>query len=167
MTNPITITINPELDLVLERVVPVAADKVWRAWTEPQHLEKWFCPRPWAAREIEVDLRPGGKFHSVICGPDGERFPNTGCYVEIVPGRRLAWTNALLPGYRPAGEPGVHDLHFTAVLDLTPSADGKSTMYRAIAIHKNVETSARHKDMGFHEGWGAALDQLVELAQTW
>jgi uncharacterized protein YndB with AHSA1/START domain len=50
MTNPITITINPELDLVLERVVPVAADKVWRAWTEPQHLEKWFCPRPWVNR---------------------------------------------------------------------------------------------------------------------
>ncbi len=93
---------DPELDLVLERVVDVPPELVWKAWTEPKHLMPWFCPKPWTVTACDIDLRPGGRFYTVMCSPEGEEFPNEGCYLEVVPNERLVWTDALLTGYRPA-----------------------------------------------------------------
>lgn len=92
---------DPRLDLVLERVVDVPPDRVWAAWTQPKHLKEWFCPKPWQTVECEVDLRPGGIFSTVVQSPEGQRFPNVGCYLEVIPNRKLVWTDALLPGFRP------------------------------------------------------------------
>jgi uncharacterized protein YndB with AHSA1/START domain len=162
--NPSYYTPNPKLDLVLERVVPVSPDRIWRAWTEPEQLKQWFCPRPWQTTACEIDLRPGGRFYTVMQGPDGkEVFPNTGCYLEVVPNERLVWTGALGPGFRPADHPDDVPV-FTAIIAIE-RVDGGSK-YTAIAMHRDPEATAKHKEMGFHEGWGAALDQLVELAQT-
>ena len=52
-----------------------------------------------------MDLRPGGIFRTVMRSPEGQEFPNLGCYVEIVPNERLVFTDALLPGYRPPAIP--------------------------------------------------------------
>ena len=59
-------TFDPSLDLVLERTVDVAPALVWKAWTTPEHLEKWFTPAPWTAKNCIIDLRPGGAFRSVM-----------------------------------------------------------------------------------------------------
>ncbi|MEA3155513.1 MAG: hypothetical protein QOK44_3102 [Betaproteobacteria bacterium] len=53
--------------------------------------------------------------------------------------------------------------HLTAVIALEPHAKG--TKYTAIAIHKDEEGRRKHEEMGFHEGWGKALDQLVAVAK--
>ena len=58
--------IDPKLDLILEREIDVPPELVWRAWTEPQHLMKWFTPAPWKTVECEIDLRPGGIFRTVM-----------------------------------------------------------------------------------------------------
>jgi uncharacterized protein YndB with AHSA1/START domain len=149
---------NPQLDLVLERVIDVPRELVWAAWTKPEHLKKWFTPAPWTVTDCEVDLRPGGIFRTVFRGPDGQEFPNLGCFLEIVPNERLVWTDALLPGYRPSENP-----FFTAIITMEPQGSG--TRYVATAIHRDEETRKKHEEMGFHEGWGKATDQLVELAK--
>jgi uncharacterized protein YndB with AHSA1/START domain len=155
-----TYNLNPRLDLVLERKTEVKPELVWKAWTEPQHLMKWFCPLPWKTVECEIDLRPGGKFDTVMHGPDGTRIVNSGCYLEIEAGRKIVWTSALLPGYRPQTK--THML-FTAIVMIEP--DGSGTKYTAIAIHKDEVDCEAHKKMGFNEGWGKAFDQLIELAK--
>lgn len=158
--------LDPRLDLVLERTVDVPVDLVWKAWTEPQRLMKWFTPAPWKTVECEIDLRPGGIFRTVMESPEGERFPNLGCYLEVVPGKKLVWTDTLEADFRPSRqEPGPHcPFQLTAVILLEPAGPaGKATRYTAIAMHKDVASRAKHQEMGFHEGWGAALDQLVAL----
>ncbi|HVJ63891.1 MAG TPA: SRPBCC family protein [Bdellovibrionota bacterium] len=159
------IKINPELDLVLERTTSVKPELLYRAWTEPKHLPHWFCPKPWRTTECEIDLRPGGKFYTVMEGPSGERHPGTGCYLEIIPNRKLVWTSALTTGYRPQAraENGA-DMLFTAVLMFEPHQDG--TKYTAIAMHPDAKTCRAHAEMGFQEGWGAVFDQLVEYTKT-
>ena len=149
---------DPELDLVLERVVPVPPEKVWRAWTQPEHLKKWFAPAPYTVVDCRIDLRPGGVFRTVMRSPEGEEFAGDGCILEVVENRRLTWTDALGPGFRPAEEP-----FFTAVVTMEPEADG--TRYTARAIHGTAEARQQHADMGFETGWGKALDQLVEVAR--
>ena len=74
-------TFNPELDLQFERIVDVPREKIWAAWTTPKLLMPWFCPLPWKTIECEIDLRPGGIFRTVMQSPEGQRFPNSGCYL--------------------------------------------------------------------------------------
>jgi uncharacterized protein YndB with AHSA1/START domain len=155
----ITAPINPDLDLVLERTVPVPPQAVWDAWTLPDQLVQWFTPRPWTTAACDIDLRPGGVFRTVMRSPEGEEFDNTGCYLVVETGRRLVFTDALGPGFRPNAEP-----FMTA--EIIIEADGDGTRYRAIARHANPESRARHEEMGFAEGWSTALDQLVEFVQS-
>ncbi len=169
MKTPVGFRLDPKLDLVLERVVDVPRELVWRAWTEPELLMKWFTPVPWQTVACEIDLRSGGRFHTVMQSPEGQQFPNEGCYLEIVPNTRLSWTNALLPGFRPAPRPAPCEGHecaeflFTAVVSLEPQGSG--TRYTAMAFHVDEDGCKRHAAMGFEEGWGKCLEQLVEVVK--
>ena len=159
---------DPTRDLLLERVVPVPAALVWRALTEPALLLQWFCPRPWSVSACTLDLQPGGRFSFTMRSPEGQEFPSEGCVLAVDPGVRLVWTDALHAGYRPAarGIPtdgnGGHEVTFSAHMLLEPLGPSQ-TRYRAYAIHPSPEAREKHEQMGFHHGWGAALDQLVEL----
>lgn len=149
-------TIDPRLDLVLERHADVSPAQVWKAWTTPEQVVKWFAPKPWTATDCEIDLRPGGRFKFTMRSPEGDIFPNVGCYLEVVPGQKLVFTDALLPGYRPAPEP-----FFTAVVLIEPDGKG-GTNYTAIAIHRDEAGRRKHEEMGFHAGWGQVFDQMIE-----
>lgn len=149
---------DPRLDLVFERVVDVPPARIWQACTTPELLMRWFCPAPWRTVDCEIDLRPGGSFRTVMASPEGEAFPMVGCYLEIIEGEKLVWTNALAPGFRPA-VPAPHGPCMTAVITL--EAEGKGTRYRAIALHQSEADRQAHEAMHFQEGWGKALDQLL------
>ena len=151
---------DPELDLVLERVIDVPPELVWKAWTRAEHLKHWFAPRPWSISDLEIDVRPGGIFRMSMRSPEGEEFPNEpGCYLEVIENRKLVFTDALGPGYRPKDEP-----FFTAIVTMEPEGDG--TRYVARAVHRDVEGRRKHEEMGFHEGWSTVLDQMVEYAKA-
>jgi len=77
----------------------------------------------------------------------------------------IAWTNALMGGYRPAA--AIEDcggFPFTAIVTLEDAGDGR-TRYRAVALHRNQADAETHASMGFHEGWGTCADQLGEVAK--
>ena len=79
--------------LTLERHYPVAPEKVWRAWTDPQALSKWWGPGPGEpVSAAELDLRVGGRFRIVFGGPDGTAHECAGVYREVVPNRKLVFT---------------------------------------------------------------------------
>jgi len=157
---------DPTLDLVLERVVAVPAPVVWAAWTRPEHLVKWFTPAPWKTTAATLELHPGGLFSTTMQGPAGPAFTNTGCILQVVENELLAWTGALGPGFRPLARSAaaVHPFLMTALIALAPVAGG--TRYTATVRHGDPESRQQHEQMGFHAGWGKALDQLVELAQA-
>ena len=147
-------------ELVLDRILNAPRAALWRCWTEPKLLEQWFCPKPWYVTDAVLDLRPGGAFSTVMHGPDGEEFPNNGVVLEVVPGEKLVTTDAFLPGWTPSGRP-----FMVAQVTFADAGDGK-TRYVAKAMHWTSEAKAEHESMGFHEGWGAAADQLEALAQS-
>lgn len=147
-------------DLVLKRIIDAPPEKVYRAFTDPKILMQWFAPKPWKVTDAVVEPRPGGRFNFVLNGPDGERFPNSGIFLEVVPNRRLVSTDALTPDWRAAGQP-----FMVSRVELEPADDGK-TRYTATAHHWNEATMKQHEEMGFHEGWGTVADQLNELVKT-
>jgi uncharacterized protein YndB with AHSA1/START domain len=152
---------DPKLDLTLTRVVSVSTKQLWAAWTTPKHLMKWFCPVPWQTTECVIDLRPGGRFYTMMKGPAGEQHVNEGCYLDIVKQKRLVWTDTLVEGYRPSATPF---LMFTAHILMEPHRKGAK--YSALVMHRDPTGRKQHEDMGFHDGWGKATDQLVKFAGT-
>jgi uncharacterized protein YndB with AHSA1/START domain len=79
--------------LTLSRHYPVAPEKVWRAWTDPEAVKKWWGPGPGEpVAAAELDVRVGGKFRIVFGGPDGKEHECAGTYTEVVPNRKLVFT---------------------------------------------------------------------------
>jgi len=146
------------LDLVLTCVVSVPRALIWKAWTQPKHVKKWFTPAPWTTVDCEIDLRPGGVFRTVMRSPDGQEHTNVGCYLELVEHEKIVWTDALGPGFRPSTKP-----FLTAILTFEDHAGG--TRYTARAMHKDDADRQKHADMGFDVGWSKALDQLIAIAE--
>lgn len=152
--------------LVLERVFDAPRDLVWKALTSAEHLKQWFAPRPYRITDCALDLRPGGRFAFTMSGPDDFRQTETSCVLEVVEGERIAWTNALLPGFAPAPAmpEGCGGFPMTAIMTLEDAGEGR-TRYTATALHRNEADRDTHAQMGFHEGWGTCADQLEDLAK--
>jgi uncharacterized protein YndB with AHSA1/START domain len=151
-------------DLAVERVLDAPREAVWRALTSSDLMKRWWAPKPYETPEVELEARPGGRFYTRMTGPDGFEVSGTGCVLEAVEGERIAWTSALLPGFRPAA--AIEDcvsFPFTAIVTLEDAGEGR-TRYRAIALHRNEADRDTHAGMGFVEGWGICADQLGQVA---
>lgn len=93
-------------------------------------------------------------------GPNGEVMPQPGVYLEVVPNQKIVFTDAFTEAWKPSDKP-----FMVGIVTFEDLGDGK-TRYRAVARHWTVEDKAAHEQMGFHEGWGVATDQLTALAKT-
>ena len=146
-------------ELTIKRRIDAPQAAVWRAWTEPELLKRWFAPAPWTTSHAELDVRPGGASLIVMRGPDGAEFPNRGVYLEVTPERRLVFTDAFVRAWEPSEHP-----FMTVVVTLEPQ--DAWTLYTAKVLHWTVADRERHEQMGFHDGWGRCADQLGVVAQS-
>jgi uncharacterized protein YndB with AHSA1/START domain len=145
--------------LTLLRTLDAPRSAVWRCWTEQALIPRWFCPPPWRAEAVRLDLRPGGACWIDMHGPDDAHMVNKGIYLEVVPGERLVFTDAFVDAWTPSAKP-----FMTGVIELSDAGQGK-TRYSAAVHHWSMEDKASHEAMGFHEGWGIVADQLARTAR--
>ncbi len=147
-------------ELVLNRLLDAPPDTLYRLWTDPTRLKDWFCPRPWTVTQAELDVRPGGVCHFTMQGPNGEVVPNLGQYLEVVPGRKLVFTDAFTGGWIPKeGAPFM-------VATITFEPEGGKTRYIATVRHWTEADMKKHEAMGYQQGWNTVADQLETLART-
>ncbi|SIO05713.1 SRPBCC family protein [Vannielia litorea] len=148
----------PDLDLQLSRQIKASPATVWTCLTTPELLCQWFVPAPWRCAEAVIEPQPGGRFYSLFKGPDGEEMPNEGAILLAEPEQRLVFTDFFRAGFVPNETPFM-------LADITLAPRDGSTHYTALVRHRTPEDRARHEEMGFHEGWGTAADQLATLAE--
>src|SRR5882757_3746392 len=144
-------------ELVLTRLIDAPREKLFRCWTEPKLMQQWFAPKPYTTPVAEVELRVGGANRIVMKSPEGQEIPCPGTYLEIVPGRKLVFTDAYTGDWVPSAKP------FMTVI-LTFEDEGGKTRYTARVRHWTVADREKHEKMGFHYGWGLCTDQLAALA---
>jgi uncharacterized protein YndB with AHSA1/START domain len=166
MENTSNVPFNKDLDLVIERHINAPKELVWRALVEPELLKKWFCPKPWQTVDCRVDLRLGGEFYTEMQSPEGQNFPNTACFLNVVVHERLIWTSALKTDFRPVAPTSDHDkacgeIMMTCIITL--QGEGDHTHYKAHVLHGSPQQAKMHLDMGFNDGWGTCLTQMVDL----
>ncbi len=146
-------------ELVITRLIDAPRAALYRCWTEPELLKRWFAPQPWTVPIADIDLRPGGSCRIVMRSPEGTDFPNPGVYLEVVPNERIVFTDAFIEAWVPS------DKAFMTGTVTFADETGK-TRYTAIIWHWSTEDRAMHEKMGFHEGWGQCTDQLAALAAS-
>ncbi len=149
-----------ERELSLVRIIDVPADKLFKCWTTPERMHEWFCPKPWYVSRAELDVRTGGSSLIVMNGPNGEEVANPGIYLEVVPNKRIVFTDAFTSAWAPSQKP-----FMVGIVEFEDLGDG-TTRYTATARHWSVEDRKTHEQMGFQEGWGIVADQMAEVART-
>lgn len=149
----------PSFELSITRLIDAPRANIFRCWTEPELMKKWFCPRPWTTPVIETEVRAGGASYILMRGPNGEEMPMRGVYLEVVPNEKIVFTDAYTRAWEPSEKP-----FFTGIIQLTEEA-GK-TRYAASARHWREEDMKQHEAMGFYDGWNKATDQLEEVLKT-
>jgi uncharacterized protein YndB with AHSA1/START domain len=143
-------------ELSVTRLIQAPPETVYRIWTE--RTGEWFVPRPWTMPVVEMDFRPGGRSYIEMESPEGERFPNDGVFLEVVPNERIVSTDAFTPGWVPQGP------FMVAIFTFEP--EGGGTNYTARVRHWTAEALKQHQDMGFEQGWSQCAAQLAELAEA-
>ena len=146
-------------ELVLTRLLNAPREKVYRCWTEEEHIVKWFAPAPWTTPYAKLDVRPGGAQIVTMRSPDGQDYPTSGVYLEVIPNKKLVWTDAYVSAWVPSKKP-----FFTAIL--TFEDEGGKTRYTATARHWTVDDKTAHEKMGFQDGWGQCASQLEKIAAS-
>lgn len=117
----------------ITRTLDAPVAKVWQAWTDPEHYV-WSGAKPGT---IEMDVRPGGAWKSVMMIPGGAEIPLTGSYLEVEEGRRLV-VGMDVPG----GEPEA------MVLELTPQGgQTKITLFQESGTEQGRDMSQEGSDM--------------------
>jgi uncharacterized protein YndB with AHSA1/START domain len=142
--------VNPELDLALERVIRAPRAVVWRAWTDPSRLERWWVPAPTVCRVDVLDVRPGGALVTRM-SDDGVHFvPQLDATFLVVDElERIVYTNAIDSAWRPTNP--------------TPVA---MTDYRIVVRHGDPAARARHAELGFSDGWVSVAKQLADFVES-
>ena len=143
-----------ERELVMTRVFDAPRALVFKAWTEPEHLVRWWGPRGFVVLSYEATVRPGGSFRFGIRSPAGEEHWAHGTYREIVAPERLVFITAW---EHPDGSPK----HETLVTLSFAEHAGKTELTLRQAVFESVTARDLHG-----EGWGSTLDLLAGYLAT-
>ncbi|MCG3137369.1 MAG: hypothetical protein HJJLKODD_01213 [Phycisphaerae bacterium] len=146
------LTFPSEHEIELVRVVQAPAALVWKAWTSPEHLARWWGPNGFRTTTRAMELRPGGSWRFVMHGPDGTDYDNLITFLEMDEPRRLV--------YKHGGEVDSEPVNFEVTVSFTPSADQHST----IITMRSRFPSAQARDYVIRE-YGAAEGGRQHLAR--
>src|SRR5688500_12897628 len=158
-----TSTQHKDTDIVITREFAAPRQLVWDAWTQPQHIEKWFGPKGFTTRVDGLDFNVGGRSTYVMIGPDGTEYPSTGVFKEIVPIEKIVTTDEWGEGIENVEALKNVDLPQGMVITALFDDLGKRTKLTLITSHPTIEEKKKHEAMGVVAGWNSSFDKLDEL----
>jgi uncharacterized protein YndB with AHSA1/START domain len=160
-----------EHELVITRVFDVPREQVWKAWTEPEMVKKWWGPKDFTCPVANIDFRVGVKSHVAMHGPAGSEFDkdlwSTGTYKEIVPMERIVTTDSFADkegNVVPATHYGMSadfplEMQITLTFEELPGDKTKMTLR-----HAGFPAGKEKEDA--KAGWNESFDKLARLVST-
>ena len=139
-----------ERGLVITRILDAPRDVVFRAWTEPDRVARWWGPQGFVTTYCDMDIRPGGAFRVCMRSPEGAEHWKQGIYREIVVPERLEFTFAWEDA---EGKPG----HQTLVTVTLADRGGRTELTLHQAVFETVAARDDHR-----RGWTSTLQRFAE-----
>ena len=156
-----------EPEFVISRTLNAPREQVWKAWTDPSKVKRWWGPMGFAIPVCDMDVRPGGAFRIVMRSPYGVEYPLKGVYRKVVEPEQLIytenWEEHPAEWQQILRENGAGNEAQGALNTVTfEDHDGMTkltirTLFEAGSIRDAMEK------MGMKEGWMESLDRLAEL----
>lgn len=134
--------------LTLKRTLSAPIKLVWEAWTQPEHIAKWWGPKGMIVKVEEHNFSVGGKWKYTMEMPDGNIFVTEGAYTEIVELEKI-FSSA---DFKPMTE----GVEIQALFE----ADGDKTYFTFNVVHPTAEYCKQQEEMGFMNGWGSVFTNL-------
>jgi uncharacterized protein YndB with AHSA1/START domain len=140
--------------MITSRIFDAPREVVFKAWTDPKQLQRWWGPKGFTNPVCEVDARPGGAIRIHMRAPDGTVYPMIGVFHEVIVPERLVFTSSALDGN---GNP-----LFEVLNTVTFAAEGAKTKLTVHASVSKVTGDAAPHLAGMEQGWSMTLDRLAE-----
>ena len=137
--------------LTIEKTFNAPVEVVWAAWTQSEHILKWWAPHGMEIKVIEHDFKVGGKWKYAMPMSDGNEFISEGVYKEIIELQKIVSS----ADFKPMTEGVELQTYF--------EADGEKTKFTFSVIHATPEYCKQQEEMGFYNGWGSALNRLETI----
>ena len=150
-TGTLQVSTPADCEIVLTRVFNAPRSLVFDALTKPELLKRWMGPRGWSLVVSEIDLKVGGKWRSVLRGPDGRDMGMSGVYREIAPPERLVSTEAF------------DDYPGNTLNTLTLSEQNGKTTLTCRILYPSKEIRDIVINSGMEHGAAECYDKLAEL----
>jgi uncharacterized protein YndB with AHSA1/START domain len=152
---------NNSEDLVITRIFDAPREVVWKAWTDPEHIKRWWGPKNFTAPFIKSDFRVGGKYLYCMRSAEGKDYWSTGVYREIDPLKRIVVTDSFADkegNVVTASEYGMEgDWPLELLVTVTfEDHDGKT---RFTLRHAGIPGGEIFKMT--NEGWNESLDKFA------
>jgi uncharacterized protein YndB with AHSA1/START domain len=147
-------------ELRVTRAYDAPVDKVWKAWTVSEILDKWWGPRPWRAETKILEFKPGGRWHYAMVGPNGERHWSLVEFKVIEPQRSFR-ADCVFCDENGASNPGMPAMHWYVEFSATPTGS-------RIDVTLTFDSEADLQNivqMGFEGGFTMGLNQLDEMLE--
>ncbi|HEV3112271.1 MAG TPA: SRPBCC domain-containing protein [Candidatus Binataceae bacterium] len=144
--------------LVITRIFDAPRSVVFKMWTEPRHMARWWGPKGFTNPVCEIDARPGGAIRIVMHSPDGVDHQMTGVFREVVEPQRLVFTTMALDQEGNTLLEGLTTVTFAELGGKT-----KLTLETSAA---GVAAQAPEMLKGMEEGWRQSLDRLEALVSA-
>jgi uncharacterized protein YndB with AHSA1/START domain len=154
-TRKATVALPADDQILITREFDAPRHLVYRAWTTPELVKRWFGGNHGEVTSAEIDLRVGGTWRYVMGGGDGPEFGFHGEYRELVPNERIVSTEVY---------EGAPDAEAVNTLTLT-ERDGRTTM-TVLIQHQSQANRDAVLEAGMEIGMNAALDKLDEVARS-
>lgn len=154
-------------ELKITRVFDAPREMVWKAWTEPKQLMKWWGPKSFTSPVAKIDLRVGGKYLYCMRSPDGHEYWSGGTYQEIIPFEKIVCTEygSNKQGHivHPSVAHGVSpDFPNENVVTITfEEVDGKTKLTVLYVPESEAALEAMLK-IGMKSVWESTLEKLAE-----
>ena len=137
--------------ITINRTFNAPIELVWEAWTQPEHIAKWWSPKGMETKIIEHEFSVGGKWKYSMPMPNGQEFIADGEYTEIIKLVKII----SLANFRPMTE-GVE-------IQSLFEKDGSKTNFIFNIVHPTEEYKIQQEKMGIMNGWGSVFERLDTL----
>jgi uncharacterized protein YndB with AHSA1/START domain len=143
-------------ELRVTRIFHAPRELVFKAWTDPEHLPKWWGPKGFTNTVQEIDVRPGGVWRYVMHGPDGVDYDNKITYHKIVSPEQLVYSHG----------DGDDDEQFHVTVTFAEQANSTTELTMTSRFKSAADLEKVVKEYGAIEGAKSTLDRLEEQLAT-